>query len=95
MHKAMDEGAGIYRNEEEMQKTCNELRSLRQRFKDIIIEDRGSTFNTELISAFELDFMLDVAETVANSALSRKSCAARTPAPTFLSATTKTFSSTP
>jgi fumarate reductase flavoprotein subunit len=72
MHKAMDEGAGIYRDEEKMQKTCNELRSLRQRFKDIIIEDRGSTFNTELISAFELDFMLDVAETVANSALRRK-----------------------
>jgi succinate dehydrogenase/fumarate reductase flavoprotein subunit len=72
MHKAMDEGAGIYRDEEKMQKTCNELRSLRQRFKDIIIEDRGNTFNTELISAFELDFMLDVAEAVANSALRRK-----------------------
>ncbi|MGH7887784.1 MAG: FAD-binding protein, partial [Candidatus Binatia bacterium] len=72
MQKAMEEGAGIYRDEQKMQQTCNALRSLRQRFKDIIIEDRGTTFNTELTSAFELDFMLDVAETVANSALRRK-----------------------
>jgi fumarate reductase flavoprotein subunit len=72
MQKSMEEGAGIYRDEEKMEKTCRELRALRQRFKDIIIEDRGSTFNTELTSAFELDFMLDVAEVVANSALRRK-----------------------
>jgi fumarate reductase flavoprotein subunit len=72
MQKSMEEGAGIYRDEEKMEKTCRELRALRQRFKDIIIEDRGSTFNTELTSAFELDFMLDVAEAVANSALRRK-----------------------
>jgi fumarate reductase flavoprotein subunit len=72
MQKAMEEGVGIYRDEEKMQKTCGMLRSLRERFEDIIIEDRGSTFNTEIISALELDFMLDVAEAVANSALKRK-----------------------
>jgi len=72
MQKAMEEGAGIYRDEQKMQKTCNTLRILRERFKDILIEDRGSTFNTEIMNALELDFMLDVAETVANSALKRK-----------------------
>jgi fumarate reductase flavoprotein subunit len=72
MQKAMEEGVGIYRDEEKMQQTCTILRSLRERFKNIIIEDRGSTFNTEIISALELDFMLDVAEAVANSALMRK-----------------------
>ena len=51
MQQAMEEGAGIYRDEEKMQKTCKTLRSLRERFKDIIIEDRGSTFNTEVMSA--------------------------------------------
>ena len=71
MQKAMEEGAGIYRDEQSMQKTCNTLRALRERFKNIIIEDRGSTFNTEVMNALELDFMLDVAEAVANSALKR------------------------
>jgi succinate dehydrogenase flavoprotein subunit len=72
MQKAMEEGVGIYRDEEKMQKTCTTLRTLRDRFKDIVIEDKGSTFNTEVTSALELDFMLDVAEAIANSALRRK-----------------------
>jgi fumarate reductase flavoprotein subunit len=72
MQKAMEEGAGIYRDEQSMQKTCNTLRALRERFKNITIEDRDSTFNTEVMNALELDYMLDVAETVANSALKRK-----------------------
>jgi succinate dehydrogenase flavoprotein subunit len=72
MQKTMEEGAGIYRDEQSMQKTCNTLRVLRERFKNIIIEDRDSTFNTEVMNALELDYMLDVAETVANSALKRK-----------------------
>jgi fumarate reductase flavoprotein subunit len=72
MQKTMEEGAGIYRDEQKMEKTCGTLRTLRERFKHIIIEDRGSTFNTEVMSALELDFMLDVAEAVANSALLRR-----------------------
>jgi succinate dehydrogenase flavoprotein subunit len=72
MQKAMEEGAGIYRDEPNMQKACNTLRGLRERFKNIIIEDRDSTFNTEVMNALELDYMLDVAETVANSALKRR-----------------------
>jgi succinate dehydrogenase/fumarate reductase flavoprotein subunit len=72
MQKAMEEGAGIYRKEEEMKKTCNTLRQLRERFSNIAIEDKGEIFNTQVIAALELDFMLDVAEAVANSALNRK-----------------------
>src|SRR5256885_9368369 len=41
MQKTMEEGAGIYRDEQSMQKTCNTLRALRERFKNII--DRKST----------------------------------------------------
>jgi len=72
MQKAMEDGAGIYRDEQSMQQACNTLRTLRERFNNVIIEDRGSTFNTEVMNALELDFMLDVAETIANSALKRK-----------------------
>ncbi len=72
MQKAMEEGAGIYRKEEDMKRTCQLLRQLRERFANITIQDRGDVFNTQLIAALELDFMLDVAEAVAHSALNRK-----------------------
>ena len=65
MQKTMEQGAGIYRDEAELRQTCDTLRQLRERFADIVIEDRGRVFNTELIGALELDFMLDVAEAVA------------------------------
>jgi fumarate reductase flavoprotein subunit len=68
----MEEGAGIYRNEEAIQKTCNTLSQLRERFKDISFDDRSSIFNTEVIAALELDFMLDVAGAIAHSAANRK-----------------------
>ena len=72
MHKTMEEGVGIYRNEEAMQKTCNTLSQLRERFKDISFDDRSSIFNTEVLAALELDFMLDVAGAIAHSAVTRK-----------------------
>lgn len=72
MQKAMEDGAGIYRDEHSMQQACNTLRTLRERFNNVIIEDRSNIFNTEVMNALELDFMLDVAETIANSALKRK-----------------------
>jgi fumarate reductase flavoprotein subunit len=72
MQTAMEEGAGIYRDEQKTEKACKTLRTLRERFTGIMIEDRGSTFNTEVMTALELDFMLDVAEAVANSALMRR-----------------------
>src|SRR2546428_14176696 len=72
MQKVMEKMADIYRHEEKMHQYCNTLRTLREPFKNIIIEDRGTTFNTEVMNALELDYMLDVAEAVANSSLKRK-----------------------
>ena len=71
MKNAMESGAGIYRSRESLQKTCDVLAELRERFSDINLEDRSLTFNTELTSALELDFMLDVAQAIAHSALAR------------------------
>ena len=67
----MESGAGIYRTEVSLKETCDKIDELRERFGNILIEDRSLTFNTELTSALELDFMLDVAEAIAHSALAR------------------------
>jgi len=72
MKKAMEDGCGIYRDEPRMQATCDKLAELKQRYKHIKLRDRSGAFNTELMYAFELRCMLDVAEALAHSALARK-----------------------
>ena len=72
MHETMEAGAGIYRSEKTLEKTCNKIEELKDRFSNIILEDKSVSFNTELTSALELEFMLDIAGTIAYSALERK-----------------------
>lgn len=72
MNKTMEDGAGIYRTESSLRATCDKLRELRERFKDVVIDDHSLSFNTELTSALELENMLDVAQSVAHSALERR-----------------------
>jgi fumarate reductase flavoprotein subunit len=71
MQKAVENGAGIYRTAASLIEASNRLRELQERFRDVAIKDRSHTFNTELISALELSFMLDVAQTIVQSALQR------------------------
>ncbi|HEV2129790.1 MAG TPA: FAD-binding protein, partial [Longimicrobiaceae bacterium] len=72
MRTAMESGAGIYRSEASLRHTCEKLEELRERFADVRVEDASLTFNTQLTTALELDCMLDVARTVAHSALARE-----------------------
>jgi len=71
MQKALEEGAGIYRTGTSLRLAAEKIRGLKERLGNISLDDRGRTFNTELISALELEFMLDVAETIVQSALER------------------------
>jgi fumarate reductase flavoprotein subunit len=72
MTEAMESGAGIYRTEASLKATCDKLAELKDRFAHVALDDHSLTFNTELIAALELDFMLDIAEAVAHCALARK-----------------------
>ena len=72
MVQTMEDGCGIYRVEETMQKTCDKLAELRERFKNISIDDKSSVWNTDWLTAIELDYQLDVAQTMAHSAINRK-----------------------
>jgi fumarate reductase flavoprotein subunit len=72
MHQAMEDGAGIYRNQTSLEKAADKLRELRERFRDISLDDHSLTFNTELTTALELAFMLDVGVAVVESALHRR-----------------------
>ena len=72
MNSTMEAGAGIYRQEGPLQESCKKLAELKERFKNVTIDDRSNCFNTELTSVLELENMLDIAEAVAHSALNRK-----------------------
>src|SRR5262249_38789688 len=71
MLKAMESGAGIYRNRKSLEDALAKLNELRDRYKDIVIDDRSRTFNTELTTALELGCTLDVASAIVESALYR------------------------
>jgi fumarate reductase flavoprotein subunit len=72
LNHTMEEGAGIYRTAESLQRTCDTIRQLKQRYQRVGISDTSLSFNTELTSAIELGFLLDSAEAVAFSALARQ-----------------------
>jgi fumarate reductase flavoprotein subunit len=72
LQAAMERGAGVYRTEESMKEAVEEVRALKERFRDLALFDRDRAFNTELVAALELENMLDVAETVVVSGLERR-----------------------
>jgi fumarate reductase flavoprotein subunit len=72
LQAAMDRGVGVFRTAESLQSVCDELRALRARCGRIKLDDRSRVFNTELFGALELEFMLDLAEAIAWSALRRE-----------------------
>ncbi|CAM3734705.1 fumarate reductase (quinol) flavoprotein subunit [Parendozoicomonas haliclonae] len=72
MVQTMEKTLGIYRLGEEMQEGVDKIAELRERFKNVKVEDKTKVYNTELLLAFELDSSLMVAEAMAVGALNRK-----------------------
>ena len=72
MHQIMEESAGIYRTETALKEATGKLKRLQERFQDLSLDDHSHTFNTELTAALELSYMLDVAQTILQSALERR-----------------------
>lgn len=73
MQQLMTAKVGVFRVEEPMQEAVAELGELRQAFAtDISIDDQGQRFNTDLLEAWELGCLLELAEVTAVSAAARK-----------------------
>lgn len=72
MAQTMEDGCGIYRTAQAMQATCDTLAELKERAKNLVVEDRSKAWNTEFLLALELQYQLDVAEAMAHSALHRR-----------------------
>jgi fumarate reductase flavoprotein subunit len=72
MTKTMEEGCGIYRDQHLLEDSCRVIGDLRDKFRDIKLEDKSSVFNTDLIQTLELGAMIEVAQSITHSALERK-----------------------
>ena len=72
MQQLMDLDVGIFREEARLTEACEKLAKLRERFAHVGLADKDRVFNTELTAVLELDFMLDVAATIAHSARNRR-----------------------
>jgi succinate dehydrogenase / fumarate reductase flavoprotein subunit len=63
--------AGVFRTSELLQQQTVELRELQQRYRQVRVQDRGRIFNTDLLEARELGYLLDCAEATVAAALAR------------------------
>lgn len=72
MQETMDYNAQVYRTESTLKTALNDIQELKNRYKNIAISDKGFRFNTDLLEAIELGFLLDLAEVTVVSALARK-----------------------
>ncbi|WP_066464027.1 succinate dehydrogenase flavoprotein subunit [Sanguibacter suarezii] len=68
----MDMNAQVFRTHESLTQAAKDIRELQARFKNVSVQDKGRMFNTDLLEALELGFLLDIAETVVVGALNRK-----------------------
>jgi succinate dehydrogenase / fumarate reductase flavoprotein subunit len=71
MRHIMNEKAWIYRRGDQLESGLKEIRQLKQRFKRIRVQDKTKPFNTGMLNALQLGFMLDLAEITMVTALPR------------------------
>ncbi|GAA2920972.1 succinate dehydrogenase flavoprotein subunit [Streptomyces mexicanus] len=72
LQETMDANVMVFRTEQTIKTAVEKIAELRERYKNVAIQDKGKRFNTDLLEAIELGNLLDLAEVMAVSALARK-----------------------
>src|ERR687885_2360188 len=68
----MLENFGVFRREEKMLRQIDIVDALRERYRNVYVEDKGNVFNTDLTQAIELGYMLDLAACMLQAGIARK-----------------------
>jgi succinate dehydrogenase / fumarate reductase flavoprotein subunit len=71
LQQSMMDNASVFRTGELLSKQVEVLKELMDRYRNIAIDDRGDAYNTELVEALELGYLLEVSEALVHSALNR------------------------
>lgn len=72
LQQTMDTNAQVFRTAESLREAFQDIQVLQERYSRVSVQDKGRAFNTDLIEALELGFLLDIAETVVVGALNRR-----------------------
>ena len=72
LQQTMDTGAQVFRTATSLKQTLADVHALQERYRNVSVQDKGRAFNTDLLEALELGFLLDVAEVVVVGALNRQ-----------------------
>ncbi|GGV78084.1 succinate dehydrogenase flavoprotein subunit [Streptomyces massasporeus] len=72
LQETMDANVMVFRTEQTIKTAVEKIAELRERYRNVSIQDKGKRFNTDLLEAVELGNLLDLAEVMAVSALARK-----------------------
>jgi succinate dehydrogenase / fumarate reductase flavoprotein subunit len=71
MQETMDLNSAVYRTEASLKEALNDIRLLKERYARVSIQDKGQRYNTDLLEAVELGFLLELAEVLVVGALVR------------------------
>ena len=72
LQETMDANAQVFRTAESLERALADIAVLQERYRTVSVQDKGSRFNTDLLEALELGFLLDLAEVVVVGALARQ-----------------------
>ncbi|MFD7658222.1 succinate dehydrogenase flavoprotein subunit [Actinosynnema sp. NPDC059797] len=72
LQATMDANASVYRTEDTLKQALHDVQALKERYGRITVQDKGKRFNTDLLEAVELGFLLELAEVLVVGALARK-----------------------
>ncbi|GAC56681.1 succinate dehydrogenase flavoprotein subunit [Gordonia hirsuta DSM 44140 = NBRC 16056] len=72
LQQTMDNNAAVFRTEETLTTVLGDIHALKERYNHIRVQDKGKRFNSDLLEAVELGFLLELAEVTVVSALNRK-----------------------
>lgn len=72
LQETMDANCQVFRTEATLKQALSDVQNLRARYANVTVQDKGRRFNTDLLEAVELGFLLDLAEVIVVGALERK-----------------------
>ena len=72
LQETMDRNVQVFRTEASMKEALGVIESLKERYASVVVQDKGRRYNTDLLEAIELGFLIELAEVITLGALARK-----------------------
>src|SRR6476646_10058411 len=72
LQETMDRNVQVFRTEASMKEALGVIDELKERYANVVVQDKGRRYNTDLLEAVELGFLIELAEVITIGALARK-----------------------